>query len=310
MNTRISSLAIFIALWSAIGCAAPDVVDDSQQHQPQLLEPGIWEVDTGERWSIDEWIDEVADATFIVVGESHGTPFDHQVQYEIYEGLVEVDPEPVALGLEMMEYRFQDAVDAYVAGDIDEVQMLRDVKWDERWGVDEELYAPMWRLAREERQPVVALNARRELVSEVGEVGIEGLDAGQRGELPEIDTDDQAYREHLRSIFAAHGAGDDDEALDRFFEAQLVWDETMAQQAFEFVDERDDVSQMVILTGRGHMEGGFGIPPRLVRRGASEASVVTIVPVVTEGPRAEMMEEYRNLEKLRDDDVADFVWLE
>ena len=310
MRNLVSSLAIVAALWTAIGCAAPDVVDDDQQHEEPLLEEGIWEVESGERWSADEWIDEVADATFIVVGESHGASFDHQVQNEIYARLVEVEPEPVALGLEMMEYRFQDAVDAYVAGDIEEGQMLRDVQWHERWGVDEELYAPMWRLAREESQPVVALNARRELVSEVGDVGIDGLDADQREELPEIDSDDEAYREHLRSIFGAHGVGEDDGALDRFFEAQLVWDETMAQRAFEFVDEREDVPQMVILTGRGHMERGFGIPPRLVRRGASEASVVTVVPVATEGPRATMMEDYRDLENLRDDDVADFVWIE
>ncbi len=297
------------AVWLATaGCAGVGTVDDADPTDGELS-PGIWDVEAGHQLSLDELAGELDDARFVVVGESHGTPWHHEAQYSIFRALAD-RRSPVARGLEMIEYRFQEVVDAYLAGEIDEEQLLEDVEWDKRWGVDSAHYASMWRWAREHDHPVVALNARRELVSEVADVGIDGLDDDGRRRLPAIEKDD-AYREYLRRIFGAHDTeNEEDEGLERFFEAQLVWDETMAQTAWEFVDGRSDVDQMVILTGRGHMERGFGIPPRLVRRGAKPASVVTVVPVSTRGERSGAMEEYRRLEFLRDEKIADYVWIE
>lgn len=301
--------SIFLWCVALIGCASTPEVADVESDTP--LKSGIWEVKTGQRLDFDGFVDRLEGAPYVIVGESHGTKWHHRVQTDIYAELSARRPGDVALGMEMVERRFQEPLDAYIEGRIDEEQMLSKVRWESRWGVDYKLYAPMWRTARDDGQPVVGLNARRELVRAVGEVGLEGLDEKQRAELPDMEVKDEEYREHLRRIFAAHGNREevDEEGLDRFFEAQLVWDETMAQTAFEFL-EGEGAEQIVILTGRGHMERGFGIPSGLQWRGVADDEMATVVGVVTEGPRAEMMEEYRDLRFLKDEEIADFVWVE
>ena len=300
-----------LLIWTLIiaaGCAAaPDVVGDFDEER---LPAGIWDVEAGELIEEEQLIDRLQEARFVIVGESHGTAWHHEVQTTIYEGLSDRRSGEVALGLEMVEWRFQEELDAYAAGEIDEESMLAAVGWEKRWGVDAELYAPMWRRARRESQPVIGLNARRQLVSKVGEFGLDGVPEEMRQELPDIDRSNDEYREHLRHIFAAHGAEMDEDSLNRFFEAQLVWDETMAEQAWEFLTGPRGVEQMVILTGRGHVERGYGIPSRLERRGADSEDVVSVIAVSTDGDRGAAMEEYRNLEFLRGEEIADYVWIE
>lgn len=310
MMMRRAGLVLLVAMgWAVAGCAStPERAEEQQQEEN--LAPGIWDVHQGASITFEDLLERLGDATFVVVGETHGVSWHHEVQYEIYQGLSVERPGEVALGMEMIEGRFQSAVDDYLAGEIDEAQMLTEVEWYDRWRVDDGHYAPMWQLARELEQPVVALNARRELVRVVGEVGIDQVGAREQELLPELDRDDRAYREHLRQSFALHGHTADREAeLDKFFEAQLVWDETMAERAWSFIDG-GGAAQMVLLTGRGHMERGFGVPPRLVRRGAAAEDVVTVVPVSTRGSRAAAMDSYRRLLFLQEEGIADYVWIQ
>lgn len=301
-------LAIATLAVVATACATTPPADESGPDD--ALESGVWDVESGHKLKADDFVDQLAEARFVIVGESHGTPWHHDVQNRIYTELVDRRHGVVALGLEMVERRFQAHVDAYADGSIDEHEMLSKVQWEQRWGVDAESYAPIWRTARDRDHPIVALNARRELVSAVGESGLDGLDEDTRDELPDIDATDDDYRNHLRRVFGAHhDDGDSEEALDRFFEAQLVWDETMAETAFDFV-EHDGADQIVILTGRGHMERGFGIPSGLQRRGASPDDIATVVAVSTTGPRAETMQKYLDLDFLRSHEIADYVWIE
>jgi uncharacterized iron-regulated protein len=47
--------------------------------------------------------------------------------------------------------------------------------------------------------------------------------------------------------------------LRRYFDAQNVWDQTMANRILEF-KRRNPKVKLVVLTGRGHVFGGYGIP--------------------------------------------------
>lgn len=297
----------------AAGCAAPTVPDEPVVDD--RLAPGvIWDIEAGEPLETDEFIDELEEARWVVVGESHGEPWHHDAQRRIYRQLTERNPGRVAAGLEMIERRFQPVVDDYLAGEIDEAEMLERVEWQRRWGVDADpYYRWAWQQSRDHEQPVVALNAPREVVSRVAEVGVDGLDDQQRDQIAEqLHLDDENYRQRLRDIFGGHHHGQqaDEQAFERFVEAQITWDETMAETAFDFIAEHPNIEQMVLLTGRGHMEGGYGIPPRLIRRGAPEEDVITVVPVSIEGPVAEQMQAYRDIEFLRDNQIADYVWIE
>ena len=43
------------------------------------------------------------------------------------------------------------------------------------------------------------------------------------------------------------------------FAAQNLWDQTMAGTILEFREKHPE-SKVVVLTGRGHVSGGYGIP--------------------------------------------------
>jgi uncharacterized iron-regulated protein len=200
----------------------------------------------------------------VFVGETHTRYADHLNQLHIIERLFALDPN-IALGVEYFQQRFQPQVDDYVAGRTTERQFLRETEYFERWGYDYRLYAPIFRFARERHMPVIALNVPSSLPSAVAKVGLDGLSDEQRAELPrQIEPASDAYKARLRAAFQAHGAVGPG-TFEHFVEAQLVWDEGMAESAAAYLNAHPD-RRMVILSGSGHVEFGSGIPRRLARR--------------------------------------------
>ncbi|MCB0384665.1 MAG: ChaN family lipoprotein, partial [Bdellovibrionales bacterium] len=65
---------------------------------------------------------------------------------------------PVVLGMECIESCDQEAVDAFLEGEISEEDFLETVNWDEHWGFPWENYRPLFDLARERGFKVLALN--------------------------------------------------------------------------------------------------------------------------------------------------------
>ena len=50
----------------------------------------------------------------------------------------------LAIGLEQVQVQFQDALDKYVAKEISEEQMLKEVQWESRWTWPFEKYRPIF----------------------------------------------------------------------------------------------------------------------------------------------------------------------
>ncbi len=214
----------------------------------------------------------LADKRVVFVGETHTRYADHLNQLEIIEQIYERDPN-IAIGVEYLQERFQPQVDAYIAGQTSEQDFLRDAEYYRGWGYDYRLYAPIFRYAREHRIPVRALNVPSSLPPAVAKVGFDGLSEEQRAELPgEIEPAGAAYERRLREAFDAHpGAGPG--AFEHFVQAQLVWDEGMAESAAAYLDANPD-RRMIILAGSGHIAFGSGIPERLQRRTGATYAIV------------------------------------
>ncbi len=303
-------IAVSLALIGAVGCGSATPVEDGPPTEHQL-ESGLWDVHSGQALSLDELEAKALEATVIIVGESHGTEYHHDRQQELLERIDQGDRRTLGVGLEMIEARFQAHVEDYIGGNLEEEEFLEAVEWETRWGVDPAYYAPLWRMAREQGLGLYGLNAPRELVRAVGQQGPEGVDEQWAEELPSLALESeraQAYREHLSRYMGAHGHGDvDEEALDRFFAAQMVWDTAMAEATLEALEE---VDAMFLVVGRGHMERRFGIPMVLEERGLSPDEILTVVPVSTSGEQSQRMETYRDLQWLQEESIADVVWVE
>ncbi|BAN69496.1 ChaN family lipoprotein [endosymbiont of unidentified scaly snail isolate Monju] len=221
------------------------------------------------------------DQRLIYVGEVHDRNADHRLQLAVLRAL---PPDRVALGVEWFQARFQSALDDYIAGRIDEAEMLRRTEYFTRWRFDYRLYRPIIRYAREHHIPIIALNASRELTEAIRARGIAGLPPGLRDELPEsYDFSDREYDRILRGVFSQHERKSQE--FPRFREVQLTWDESMAQRIAAYLKAHPE-RQMVVMAGRGHVAGRHGIPNRVSRRSGIRG-VVILRPVDDEPPRGQ-----------------------
>jgi len=213
---------------------------------------------------LETLIPTLADRRVVLIGEIHDRFDHHLIQLEIIRGLHAVHPK-IAIGMEAFQQPFQRHLDDYVAGKLSESEFLRETEYYGNWRFDYRLYEPILSYARENRLPLVALNLPVELVRKVGRQGIDGLSDEERAEIPdEIDRSDSAYQRRLEEIFEQH-PNVEGQSFDHFLDAQLLWDEGMAERAANFLESHPEYT-MVILAGSGHLAYGSGIPRRLVRR--------------------------------------------
>ncbi|MCK5810447.1 MAG: ChaN family lipoprotein [Cocleimonas sp.] len=216
---------------------------------------------------------QLAQSKMVLVGESHTTYGDHLNQLAIIKNL-RPHWKQMAIGLEFVQYPFQQGLDDYIAGKINQEEMLRQTQWYDRWRYDFRLYRPIFEYAKQQKIPLIALNTPREITKRISKVGIKALNKKERAQLPQqIDQSNQLYRLKLEKVYSQHGGKSRSKKFERFYQAQLAWDETMADQAAKFI-RKNPAYRMVILAGSGHLEDRHGIPSRLQRRIKSKPIVV------------------------------------
>lgn len=236
----------------------------TQAGSVQALDPATRVLDLGALSDMSNLLDRIADRRVVFVGESHDRYEDHLNQLAVIEGL-HARGKSLAIGMEFFQQPYQAAIDAYVAGEIDEAEFLRRTEYFDRWRFDYRLYRPILSFAREKGIPVIALNLEAELTRRVGEVGIAGLTDAERARIPaEIDRSDPTYRERIEAVFAMHPT-ERKQDVENFLDVQLLWDEGMAERAAAYINANPERT-LVVLAGSGHIEYGQGIPSRLTRR--------------------------------------------
>ncbi len=229
-------------------------------------------VDLSTLKKLSDVVNAVARKRIVYVGEEHDKFSHHQVQLEILQGLYRQNPK-IAVGMEMFQKPFQKALDDYIAGTIDERTFLKRSEYFKRWDIDYHLYKPILDFARSQHLPVIALNARREIVEKVGKGGLESLSKEEKQEIPEPSGySDPQYRDRLKEAFAGHQHGENNN-FEHFYQAQILWDETMADSVDRFLKQKPDY-RMVVLAGAGHVQYGSGIPKRAFKRNGLDYAIV------------------------------------
>jgi aminopeptidase N len=216
----------------------------------------------------------VAAKRIVYVGEIHDRVSNHVMELEIIKALHRRG-KPIAIGMEMFQKPYQKALEEYIDGKIDERQFLKSTRYFEQWGFEYRLYRPILLFARAEKIPVVALNIQKEIADKVFRGGICSLSNKEKELLPrQMDFEDEAYRERLKREFMEHEHLEQ-KALnfDFFYQAQVLWDETMAESIDTFLRSHPGY-QMVVLAGDGHLAYGSGIPKRTVRRNGYDYAIV------------------------------------
>jgi uncharacterized iron-regulated protein len=203
------------------------------------------------------------DHRLVYVGETHDNPAAHRVQLTVLQAMADRYPGQVALGLEMFTVSQQPILDGWVAGELEEKEFMRE--WGRGWSLDFDLYRDLLFFARERGMPIIALNADKDLVRQLGRQAPAELEEGDRQRLPEMDLADPYHRSFLSAVFGGHDHGEG--MLDGFHRVQTLWDEMMAQQIVSFLlSPQGESMRMVVLAGSNHIRNGFGIPRRAFRR--------------------------------------------
>ncbi len=152
----------------------------------------------------------------------------------------------------------QAKLDQWVAGQMTESQFLP--VYLDNWNYGWDLYGPIFTYARDNQIPMVGLNVSRKITAQVAYHGFDSLSDEQKGRLENITCNvTREYRDFIRRAYGAHGHGQMN--FNRFCEAQLVWDTSMALNAVTHIEKHPD-RIMVILAGSGHARI-MGIPAQI-----------------------------------------------
>jgi len=212
---------------------------------------------------LDEIVGNISNKTIIYIGETHTSYEDHKVQLAVIMDLYEKGHN-FAIGMEMFQKPFQNAIDDYILGNITEKEFLKKTRYFKRWGYDYNLYREIINFAKAKKIPIVALNLRSEIIENVTKGGLDALTEGDKKEIPkDMDMSDENYKKSLKKIFDQHG-NQEFENFNYFYQSQILWDETMAHSVDDFLKQNPG-RQIVVLAGDGHIMYGSGIPKRAYR---------------------------------------------
>lgn len=211
--------------------------------------------------SFSEMVSELGKAQVIFFGEQHDDSLGHRLQDALYTALLDAHGE-VTLSLEMFETDVQLVVDEYLQGFITQGKLIAEGRaWDDYL----DHYHSMVETAKERGQKVVAANAPRRYVNLVSRKGLDALN-----ELPKrskqwlpplpVQVGDSTYRARFDEIMGG-GHGMD---MDRFFEAQCLWDGSMAYRVFK-AWKGNKSTRILHLNGRFHTDYRGGTYAELKR---------------------------------------------
>ncbi|MCC6774021.1 MAG: ChaN family lipoprotein [Gemmatimonadaceae bacterium] len=245
---------------------------------------------TGRDVTFDAMIRAASRSDVVFFGEQHDDPGTHRMELAVLAALGN-GSRPIVLSLEMFERDVQGVLDDDRAGRIAESDFLSRARpWD-RYTTD---YRALVELARARGWPVIAANAPRRLASAVSRSGLAGIEGLPVSERPlaarDISCPRDAYYDKFAEQMQGHSAGGgpasatDSAAMrkmtDRFYEAQCVKDETMAESIVAALGAAGKGALVLHVDGAFHSDFGLGTVARVVRRRPGIATtVLSAVPV-------------------------------
>lgn len=241
----------------------------------------------------------VAKGSIVIVSEQHDLKDHHDKQVEFLKALVSFG-HTVSVGMEFFDYTKQTAVDSYLLKTLPEADFLKEVGWGKGFPFD--MYREQVTLPLAHGGWTIALNAPRSLTNVISKNGVSSLTPEQLSLLPpHFVIGNSLYFDRFKETMNGHVK---DDQIQKYFEAQSAWDDTMAWIATEYQKKNPDKT-LVIIVGDFHAAYGGGLPDRLKARGA--VHLVTISQVNFKGSSdSEASEDIRHPQW---GSRADWIWV-
>jgi aminopeptidase N len=290
-NNRIGILAQAAILGLVFYAAAQDTAGDKSFQlkigDPRFKDKALnvasqefYAMETGKSLPFARMIQEMKAIPFIYIGETHNSMPMHDLQARIIRALYEQDRN-LAIGLEMFPVTSQEVLNKWSLGILSEEEFIRQAAWYITWNFNFGFYRQIFDFAKENKIPLYALNAPKDIITKVRMKGWEALTDAEKAIVPKPDLSHQEHRLLIRTIFESadipqqmKGAG-----LDMMFEglyrAQSAWDEVMGANAVAAADKGR--TRMVVLAGSGHLIYNLGL--NLRASGKSKLPFKTVIGV-------------------------------
>jgi uncharacterized iron-regulated protein len=227
---------------------------------------------SGRSLSPAAWVARARAARAVFFGEFHDDAGAHQAQLALLRGLADAGT-PVILSLEMFERDVARTLSAYLAGTITDSVFRATARPWPNYATD---YRPAVEFAKARGWPVVAANVPRRLASAVSRAGLAILDtlnatdrayAARDVQCPSTDRYHDRFVAVMREgMGGGHGGGDATAMLERFYQAQCIKDETMAESIAQALANAPADAVLVHLNGAFHSDYGLGTADRVRRR--------------------------------------------
>ncbi|HZC34648.1 MAG TPA: ChaN family lipoprotein [Chthoniobacterales bacterium] len=208
-------------------------------------------------------------ADVIYVGEMHGDRNNHEYELDLIRGMIRRGMH-FAVGWEMFDQSQQTDLDRFNQHKLTLDDLVTQTGFEKSWGKYSPLYAEILRTTGKSRVRNVALNAPASLAHKIARG--EPLSAQERNEVPTGFTVPTGAYQNFVQMLGDH-PGMEESDLSLFFAAQNLWDQTMAQSILRF-RQKNPKMKLLVLTGRGHVKGGFGIPNYVSQKSSTKQLVL------------------------------------
>jgi len=274
----VCAIIFLLAACSTVGGLVESSIPPQQCNPTELRTGAVIDTATGRVISMDELIARLSNVSIVYIGETHTSLEDHKIQLEILRRLSN-SGRCVELAMEMFPVEAQPVLTRYVMGQTSEEEFLKEVRWDKVWGFPYSYYRNLINWQKEKHMPVLGINAPIEVVRKIGHNGLASLTPDERDRVAlEFHLDDPANRERIRTEYSVHLKGQI-EGFETFFEAQLAWEETMAQTLTERLDKDAANCIIVVAIGKGHISDRLGAPYLASLRRQNEYKTVAPIPI-------------------------------
>ncbi len=222
----------------------------------------------------------------VFVGEQHDDPETHRVELALLQALQERLGNRLTLAMEMFERDNQSGLSDYLAGRISSDEFSKVVRLWKNYLTD---YRPLIEFAREKAVPVIASNAPQSLVRRVSREGLSALGnltPEEKGwvaryiNAPVGDEYERRFQEVMNQGHGSNGPAMDPTMVRRFYEAQCVRDDTMAESVVLALRDRKTILH---INGSFHSDAGLGTAARVHWRKplGTRIGIVKVVPTRT-----------------------------
>ncbi len=223
--------------------------------------------------SLDEMINSLPDKGVIVFGEIHNLNTHHEKHLLFLKRLHELKAKRIHVALEFLSYPDQKFVDDYLKGELSD----QDFQTATGFGSDFPSYKPKILFPLTTGGQSFAINAPRSLSRQLARVGLEGLSEEEEKLLPpDFTLGNEEYYARFLEVMTGGSHPLPPAALERYFQAQSLWDDTMAWKVSEWQSKYPN-DLIVIIVGDFHASYESGLPERLRARGVNDITTISQV---------------------------------